>query len=171
METIATETTQTEETAVIPEKKKRGNPNWGKKNEASVDVQHGSGTIPIINNDEVMEDPKLIKVINDKQRHYMVIVSEYDEPKKLSTPVSDGQKTTYTVALNKEVILPEGALNTLKESIAPIVEDHYDAKEGKAWSTTREVARFLVRVIKEVHPDDAKKWYEEQKRINRAFYR
>jgi len=119
--------------------------------------------IPIIEGRE-----PVIEVIG-KQRYFEVVLHEQDNMKRTNVFLNDGYNTDFLVVLDKPVILPEGAVNVAKEAVYTLIESHYDAKEGKAWDTTRDIPRFSVSILREVPYDEAKAWLSEQKKISRRF--
>lgn len=104
-----------------------------------------------------------------KERYFEVVLHEQDNTKRTNVFITDGQNRDFLVALDKKAILPEGAINVAKEAIYTVIEPHYDAKEGKAWETTRDVPRFSINILREVPHDEASKWLAEQKKISRKI--
>lgn len=141
-------------------KRKPGRPPMVKISE--VEGQEVKNEIPIIGKREG------IRVIGEK--YYELTIHEQDETvRRKDIFITDGSSRTFQVLLDKKVILPQGCLNVLKESIYTKLRQKEDLTAGRVQVDKEDIPRFSIQIHREVGQEEAEKWLaNELKQYYRA---
>jgi len=99
-------------------------------------------------------------------RYFRLTVHEQDnDMKRKDIYLTDGVSRDFQVMFDVPVILPEGCLNVLRESIYTQHECIDDVQNGKVILIEKQVPRFSIQVDKEVPQVEAEEWLRGTKKI------
>lgn len=110
------------------------------KRQAEVDATE-AGVVAMSVDSEKAEE--IVK--KEKVKKYRIVIDEQDNSdKNQDVFVTDGKNTPYLIKRGHEVVVPEGVVNVLKESVYKIVSE-----DGFGNKTEKSVNRFALRVLGE----------------------